>query len=360
MDMKTPLMGPAPEAQAQWTPTELVEQDPNARERPGLLKRWYRWTAPPEVPLTASLQERELVRRGQLTSIVLLIITIVMVLPALAALFTANFSLLINLLLSLLIDVVAIVLNRRGRIIAAGLLVLLMIAGSTGLGLLFLPGGLDTSALPLFDLMVQGELVAVSLLPPLSVFPVMVINCIFFWAILAFTPHTHALDDLLKTRGYSILVVPIVLQILVAVVSYLWVRSTTQAIKRADRAEVIASLEHTLTQQNQQIVEQKQQLEEGIEQLVRVHTQAANGNLSIRASMPADRSLWPLAGSLNTLLSRFQRALRSETEQRQEQAAASAFMEALHRAKGGPLRWQQSGTYFDQLAQQYNLYHRDR
>jgi hypothetical protein len=38
-----------------------------------LLGWWYRFTAPPEVPDDAPLREREIVRRGKLTSATLLI-----------------------------------------------------------------------------------------------------------------------------------------------------------------------------------------------------------------------------------------------------------------------------------------------
>jgi len=342
-----------------WTAAELIEQSPNAQQQHGPLEWWYTLTAPPEVPVNASFNERELVRRGRLTSAVLLAIIILGLVPVFTSLLTKNRVFIPSLLISLVFDAVALWFNRRGKINTAGAVALIIVSGGIIFNILSVRGGMDTSLLNLFDLLVQGELIAVSLLPARSVFLVMVANIFFFFFVIAFAQHTHTMAVALQTRGYSLLLTPIILQVIVAVVTYLWVSNTTKAIKRADRAEVIAALEHTLAEQNEQIATQKVQLDEGIQQLVQTHAQAANGNFGTRAALPSDRTLWPLAGALNTLLTRFQRALQSEIELQQTRRAASLFFEALNQSKGGPLFWNRTGTYFDQIAQQYNLYHRN-
>ncbi len=351
------------EQKENWTAGELIEQVPNARPRRKTLEWWYRFSAPPELPADTPLAEREVVRRGRLTSIVLLAIMVVLVIPLLNAFVTINFTLIPHLSIALVIVLIAARLNRQGRITLAGILVLIVVGVGNAAGLLFstyyFHGALDTSSLPLLDLEVQAELVAVSLLPPSSVFIVAALNTCLFWAVVTFMPHTPVLAATLKMRGYGVLITPIILQIVVAVVTYIWVFSTTQAIRRADRAEVIASLEHTLAQQNQKTAEEKVMLEEGVQQLVQAHTRAANGDLNVRATLPMDHGLWPLAGAFNTLLARFRRAQSSQMELQQMQQAAGIFFEALTHAKGGPMHWQRTGTFFDQLAQQYNMNHRD-
>jgi hypothetical protein len=358
MNTRVPQSAYNERSQANWTAAELIENNPRLQERSSPLSWWYRWTAPPEVPSTASFNERELARRGRLTSAVLLAVVILGLVPVFTSILTKNRVFIPSLLISLVFDGVALWLNRRGNINAAGIVALLVVSGGIIFNILSVRGGMDISLINLFDLLVQGELIAVSLLPARSVFGVMLANILFFFLVITFAPHTHAMGIALATRGYSVLLTPTILQVIVAVVTYLWVDNTTKAIKRADRAEVIAALEHTLAEQSDQIAAQKEQLEEGIQQLVQVHAQAANGNLSSRAALPADRTLWPLAGSLNTLLMRFQRALQNEVEQQQTRKAASLFFEALNQAKGGPMRWQRTGTYFDQIAQQYNYHHR--
>jgi len=343
-----------------WTAAELIEQNPQARQDRGPLEWWYALTAPPEVSVNASFDERELARRGRLTSAVLLAVILLGLVPVFTSFFTKNRVFIPSLLISLVFDAVALWLNRRGKINTAGVVALLVVSGGIIFNILSVRGGLDISLLNLFDLLVQGELIAVSLLPARSVFLVMLTNIFFFFVAVTFVPHTHTMAIALQTRGYSLLLTPIILQVIVAVVTYLWVSNTTKAIKRADRAEVIAALQRTLAEQNEQVAVQKAQLDAGIQQLVQTHAQAANGNLHMRATLPVDRTLWPLAGALNTLLTRFQRALQSEVELQQTRKAASLFFEALNQSRGGPLFWNRTGTYFDQIAQQYNLHHRSQ
>jgi len=88
----------------------------------------------------------------------------------------------------------------------------------------------------------------------------------------------------------------------------------SEAIVRVDRAETIAILEHAL-------LEQKRDLELGIQQILQTHVTIANGNLNARAPLSQDNVLWQIARALNTLLTRFQRAVIAEKElQRTEQA----------------------------------------
>ncbi len=57
--------------------------------------------------------------------------------------------------------------------------------------------------------------------------------------------------------GYTIISRPVILHLIVTTVLWIWIRNATQAIARADRAEVIGQLKHAIAQQNQTIVEQK-------------------------------------------------------------------------------------------------------
>jgi hypothetical protein len=106
------------------------------------------------------------------------------------------------------------------------------------------------------------------------------------------------------------------------------VRGTDQAIRRADRAEEIASLEHTLA-------DQKRQLDIGIQQILQTHVRAANGDYSARAPLGQDNILWQIASSLNNLLSRLQRSGLAEHQLRRTDEEIRRLAAAIDDAQAG-------------------------
>lgn len=118
---------------------------------------------------------------------------------------------------------------------------------------------------------------------------------------------TASFAAITATDAYPIMVRPIAIHIVVTVVLWLWVRSATQVIARADRAEVIATLEHAIAQQEHADAQLKRQLEMSIQQIVETRQRLANGDFNARAPLNNGNVLWQIAGSLNNLLSRFQR-----------------------------------------------------
>jgi hypothetical protein len=134
-----------------------------------------------------------------------------------------------------------------------------------------------------------------------------VAHCIFILLDYYLLPHTADLNALVVLwKGDSIAYArPILIQIVGALLLFLWARSTDQAIRRADRAEEIAALEHTLA-------DQKRQLDIGIQQILQTHVRAANGDYTARAPLGQDNILWQIASSLNNLLSRLQRSGQAE------------------------------------------------
>ena len=123
---------------------------------------------------------------------------------------------------------------------------------------------------------------------------------------------------------------PIALQLIVAIVTYLWVRSAQRAIARADRAEEIAELQR-------REAERSHQLETGIQQLLQTQVRAANGDLMARANLSQDNMLWQVGVSLNTLLTRLQKAgrqaSRAEYENQQLREEVARLAEALRKAR---------------------------
>lgn len=216
------------------------------------------------------------------------------------------------------------------------------------------PGGVSVFALPFFDLLVFGDLFAASLLPEATVFIVAVINIAFIVGTIFLIPAPDLVTVLQKSNAVDAIVRPVAIQIGVAFVTYLWVRSAKKALERADRATTIASLEHSLAQQGKQVAQQKQQLEQSIQQIVETHMRVANGDYSARVPLTQENVLWQVAGLLNNALARLQHLQQTETELQQVQRIVEYLGEALRRSNGQPVSWPQTGTVFDTVVLQYN------
>ncbi|HEY4389636.1 MAG TPA: hypothetical protein VGN34_34780 [Ktedonobacteraceae bacterium] len=227
---------------------------------------------------------------------------------------------------SLLLTFLALFLNRQGKTTLAGTTLTSIFTTGLYVGLLFLfsPSGLTANSLNSFDLLIETELFTVSLLPPGCVFLTMGGNCLFILANLILQPRSPELAHLLANEGFYLIVLrPLLQQLVVAVVTYLWVSSATRAIKRADQAEAIVSLEHI-------IATQKLQLEQGVEQLLHTLIQAANGDLSARTPLLQDQLLWQVASSLNTLLGRLQHLERIEQDRERLHGENEQLRNVLH------------------------------
>jgi hypothetical protein len=218
-------------------------------------------------------------------------------------------------------------------------------------GTLFsIPGGIGPSNLPLFDLLMQAEIVAVALLAPGWVFGMMGFNIAIIVGIL----HSHALSPQLArltAMNPNIIVQAIEIQIIVAIFAFILVRSADLAIKNLDRAEEIAALERKEIERQEEQLALKKQLEAGVEQLLETHVRAANGDFKVRAPLSKDNVLWKVSCSLNNLLSRLERYNQLEAEIIRTQEAIHLLAEQIRQAKdnGHSLQFQRTGTPVDEI-----------
>lgn len=302
-----------PSTQDLWSLSEMIEpRSPNSNR---LIRLWNTLTALPEVPSTGYFAHREAARQSQLSSNVLFFFT-VMVIALLPACFFAPGHAYFWLDLGLAAaSLIALVLNRKGHTLAAGLLVNL--AGFLILTIaLFTTVPFDETTLQGYDMYVIVELLAVSLLPMRSIFLVAAMSTIAILGTLIYMPHTAILNTDLHNRLPIIIVRPVGTLFLVAGVAYILASTMVKAIKRADRAELIAQLQH-------EIAEQKRELDTGIQQILQTHVAVANGFLQSRAPLSQDNMLWQIARALNNLLIRYQRAAQAEEDlQRVDQIVA--------------------------------------
>ncbi len=339
----------------------LIERHPiSGKEPPSRLGWWHRIAAPSAPSETASLKEREAWRRGRYISNTLLAMIFAVVLVTIFVGGIANHALLPNFIATLVFLALACFFNKRGRVIVSGIIVVLVLDVSIGgANLSFTP--LSAFNLPLLDLLVLPALFAASLLPPYFVFFDMTLHIIFVVCALTFLfPKDAALTALLHNPGHFAdgLAKPVVIQIVTAVIAYTWMRSVTSSVERADRATSIALLERNVSEQAQREAEQKRQLEDEIKDIIQVHTQVANGNYDARVPLRRGNILWPVAGSLNNLIARFQSLLKETQRLQHLDNAIARFFHARNQAQNGPIAWRPTGTSIDRLVQQHNLFAR--
>jgi hypothetical protein len=221
--------------------------------------------------------------------------------------------------------ILALVLNRKGFNLAAGMLV--TVAGFAALTVaLFFTVPLDETTLQVYDMYIIVELLAVSLLPTRSVFLAAVASIATFLVTLFTMPHTPVLNHDLSIRLPLIVARPMGVLFLGAGVSYIVAQQLTNAIKRASRAEAIARLEHALS-------EQSAALQQGVQQILATHVAVANGNYGARAPLAEDNLLWQISRALNTLLVRHQRAVQAEQQLKRVEQAVANYVAIIRQAR---------------------------
>ena len=262
-----------------------------------------------------SVALREQARRKQIVSAVLLVIVIFQFAELPGALLMHTAMDIGTVVLGLALCAVAALFNQFGKVTIVTVLLIAVIDLGCGLMLLTSPMGLDVSDLPVFDVLLVSELIAVSLLPAISVFPVALGNMLFTIVVLLFAPRSMDLTMVLNSNmAYNTILQPLGLQLIVAVVSYIWVRSALRALARADRAEEISQLQRREAELLRREAEFNHSLTQGSEHLLQVLVRAANGDQGVRSALTQDHPLWRIGNALNVLLTRVGRMANAEQE----------------------------------------------
>ena len=317
------------------------QQQPGKKHR-SLLGWWYRLSTPDEA--FESTQETDL-PRSRLASILLLIILIAVAAFIPAALTSDSLHVLPPLIGMFVVTCLAVFLNKRGKVTLVGILIVATFDAALAEALLSYPHFILTqNAVPIYDMFVLADIIAISLLPIKSIFYVSFFHSAFMLADIILQPHTPDLQTLIDQTTYSFMVRPLAIQIVVALVTFLWVRNTMKALERANKAEVIAQLEHT-------IALERQDLAEGIQQILYTLVEAANGNLNVRAPLAQQHALWQVGVGLNTLLSRLQRSGQSERDFQHLKVEIRRVLISIEEAKAQkkPLWLLPGGTDLDPL-----------
>ncbi len=343
---------------AQIPLTSQSATDHSIIQRKGLVGWWLNLTAPSWPTHSLPIQERERLRKAELTSFSILAIfafLIALVSNSLADLTTAQAVGLMAIIL-----LVSAILNRTGRTRAAAYLV------PSGMMLLLMatviqaPGGLKLIGLPIYDLLVIPIFV-VSLIGDRSApWIFALISIAFVVGSYILEPHEviHLSNGIsFDGIGYEQVIFGVwgmvnrhvALLFFAALFGWMGARSVDNAIARADRAEEIARLEHAFA-------EQSLQLEQGIREIQQTHIKVANGDYKARAPLAEDHILWQIANALNNLILRLQRSVEAEHMLRRTELEVSRLKEEIQRAKAGqiPIWPQPSGTPLDPIIAEFS------
>ncbi len=336
------------------TSRQTASRDANARLTPdielaggqGILSWFYRLAAPRITSERPTLGERELLRRGRLAALLIIAILILGIINLPIAATNPSLTELYGDIAGIVGCVIALALNRSGYVAPASLLLALLLAGGFAGIILTAPGGVSVPNLLLMPLLTLDELIAVSLLPSWTVFLFALLNSAFVLVVILEWPTDATIHMLLNESGAAGLIIspPITLYLIVAFVTFLWVRGATSALIARDRAEEFAALEHA-------VAEQRRNLEVGIRQIHDTLVRVANGDYSARAPIAQDSILWQLGASLNTMIARQQKIGDAQYQIQRAQAEVARLVEAIAQARAGrpPLWPAEMGTIIDPL-----------
>jgi len=297
-------------------------------------------------PSPARFDRMEFQRRRSLANRAILIFLLVWGVDCVYDLALGGTAALPALVLGLLALAIAYAFNHFERVTVAGIV---LVAAIYALYLLpaIVTGAID---LRLFFISVEAVLVAAIVLPPVSVFVVAAVNSATILSLAGASHGSDVTSLALTSQTARTVEQAIGLNVLVAGLAYLWVRSVERAIARMDQAELIASLQEVA-------LAQKQALEAEVGHLLDVHVRVANGDLGARAQMQKHHTLWMVGGALNNLLARYQGMRDVDLRLQATERALAKLTRALQHMGRAPasqgLAWtEQSGTAVDALLEE--------
>ncbi len=294
---------------------------------------WYRLSLPNRGPDTTPA-ERERSRYARLTSAFSLVLLPLGLLTTVYGILTSiNPVAPIIEIIAFACIFVALACNKAGLNIPAALFLILNIdINSVGN---LLTNQLDPVYVPILCTIVVSVVLAGSLMPPIYALVVALLNCLFIVFISVSQPHTLAYNDWISVGyGSTLIGLPIALQIIVGVVTYVILSNLITTIRRADRAEEIVALQKEIVDYQRRRNQEREQLESGIALIAKVYTDIANGNLEARAQVAPESALWQVAAPLNNLLNRAQHWKQSADQWEKTLLAIRYVRQEMQRARG--------------------------
>lgn len=317
---------------------------------------WLRLTAPQgagQYDHAPNRPERERLRHAQLTSYVAPFVFLAPLLLLQQA--SGNIETSASIVVLMGISMLALVFNRLGQqVVAAILLILAMDAVIEGS--LLTAGALGSGWLLTFDLFVIPLIAVGVLLNRRFILLFMFLHIAFILGDFYLLPHATDLTALITLwHGPAIAFArPVIVQLGSGLLCWLAVRSADEAILRADRAEFVANLQES-------IAVEKQQLEEGIQELVRVLTEMSNGRAA-QPSLPKESKLWRIGQAIEVLFARWQSGKITEQRAQQLVRDIQILTSFVHAARSGQqVQWPAApGNLLDPLVREIALLDQQR
>jgi hypothetical protein len=297
-----------------------------------LLNWWYRFSLPQRGPDTTPA-ERERTRYARLTSAFSLVIFVLSLLTTVYGVLTSiNPAAPVIEVIGFLFVLASLASNKLGFNIAAALLLILNSTIVSVGNLLTNP--LDPVYVPIFCSLVITVVLAGSLMPPVYALYIALMNSAIIILLAIFQHHTKAYDQWLGVGYGSILIaLPIAMQIIVGIVTYVILSNLIATIRRADRAEEIVALQKEIVDYQRKRNEEREELEQGIAIMAQVYAAVAQGDLEARVPLGAESVLWQVAVPLNNLLNRVQRWKASADQGDRTVMAIKFVQQELQRAR---------------------------
>lgn len=324
-----------PDASSPVMDDEPIE--PAYVRRHGLMAWWLDLTAPPLPNRVLPISERERLRKAELTSYSILAIFCFLIALVSNSLASPSTGEAVGLMAVGLL--IAGVLNRLGKTRSAAYLIPSLMMLVIALAIVGNRAGLDLILVRAYDLFVL-PIFLTSLIGDRKAPWIFALVAIAF-IVGDFSVQHHALTTGHGAIGFDTIQYEInavswwgainrsvALAIFAAFFGWLGARSVDNAIARADTAEELAALEHTVAQQ-------RRQLETGVQQILETHVRVANGDFSARAPMNQDNLLWQIAASLNNLLGRLQKAGQAEHQYRRTEDEMRRLAAAIDDVQAG-------------------------
>src|SRR5581483_5928049 len=271
-----------------------------------ILEWWYRLATPSLPPGTMGHVQRERMRRARIVSIMTVIFILFLLVLLVRAISDKSLMSMAVLLVETGICIMALSLNQRGFINLASIVVVALVYIEQIITVFGAPGGLIARSLPILDFSILPDILALAFFSANSLFLIVCLNVALAWGLLLYGPRDTTLLQILHMAPDQTFFYIVILQLLIAAVLYVWGRSVEIALTRADRAEEIAVFEKYDQERKQQELEQKRQLDAGIQQILQTHIAVANGDLNARAPLQQDHVLWQVAVALNNFIARHQ------------------------------------------------------
>jgi hypothetical protein len=290
---------------------------------------WLQLTAPPgtdQYALAPNRVERDRLRKaGLISGIAPFVFFAPLLLSAQIKSPAASFAIIICIIAA----IVALCFNRAGWQKTAALCLILALDAAIENALLHAPGGLGLVWLSTFDLFILPLFLAGMLLSQRIIWLFLALHIALILGDIFFLPHTAQMTSYMHDWGATVVFAqPLILEIGMCLLCFFQVRSTDQAVTRADRAEELANLEH-------QIAQEKQQLEADIQKLSEALSYAANGRSIVQTNIETGKTLWPLALQVTTLLTRLKNSRQSDTALRQAETDVAMLAEVIRAMRLG-------------------------